>query len=320
MNIFSRYYQSFAHKLFPQHKYQNDIKARKYGNFHFVNFWEGFEAESFWFSEFIKTKNLNPENQSVDFFSVFWPRAVLKYSPNTKIFFTGEYIWKERYAAYDDYCLDTVDLAIGFRDIAAQNYIRFPLWLYALISPYHTSLEEIQANLEAIEHKNHLSLSKKQFCCLIARHDMNGMRTHIYHQLKAIAPIDCPSTLLHNLDIKLSHRIEDKLEFLQNYLFTICPENILSEGYVTEKLTDAFKGGCIPIYQGLLNQFDKSIINEKRIIFWNEDSPQLIAQLYTDSSKYQDFISEPLFLPYAAEIIFDHLQILEKKLKSLFIS
>ncbi len=314
------YYNKLLNSLFPQKKYHQDYSKYAYTPNHFINFWEGFEDNSFRLSEFIKTKNLNPEGKTVDFFSVFWPRASLKYSSNTKIFFTGEHIWKERYAAYNDYCLHEVDLAIGFRDIAAQNYIRFPLWLYALISPYHTSLEEIQSTLQDIEAKKQLSLSEKKFCCLIARHDMNGMRTHIYHQLETIAAIDCPSALLHNIDIQLSHRIEDKLEFLQNYAFTICPENTLSEGYVTEKLTDAFKGGCIPIYQGLLNTFDKSIINEKRIIFWNEDSPQLIAQLYTDPSKYQDFISEPLFLPHAAEIIFDHLQMLEKKLKSLFIS
>jgi Glycosyltransferase family 10 (fucosyltransferase). len=96
---------------------------------------------------------------------------------------------------------------------------------------------------------------------------MNGMRTHIYNQLENIAPIDCPSSLLHNIDIELSYRREDKIKLLHNYTFTICPENIISKGYVTEKLADAFMGGAIPIYQGYLNDFDKSIINEKRIIF-----------------------------------------------------
>ena len=320
MNFLRFCREKFINKAFPILKYNQDRKNQKYENVTFLNFWEGFEAKSFRFTEFIKVKNLNPEKKPIDFFSTFWPRSCLKYSQNIKIFFTGEYIWKERYAAYDNYCLDDTHLSIGFRDIVAENYIRFPLWLYGLISPYHTSLEEIQTTLKKIEEKNQYKFLKQKFCCLIARHDMNGMRTHIYNQLENIAPIDCPSSLLHNIDIELSYRREDKIKLLHNYTFTICPENIVSKGYVTEKLADAFMGGAIPIYQGYLNNFDKSIINEKRIIFWDESSTQLIEQLYTNPCTYQNFVKEPIFLPNAAENIFQHIQTLEKKLESLFIS
>ena len=148
MNFLRFCREKFINKAFPILKYNQDRKNQKYENVTFLNFWEGFEAKSFRFTEFIKVKNLNPEKKPIDFFSTFWPRSCLKYSQNIKIFFTGEYIWTERFATYDDYCLDDTHLSIGFRDIVAENYIRFPLWLYGLISPYHTSLEEIQTTLK----------------------------------------------------------------------------------------------------------------------------------------------------------------------------
>lgn len=65
------YYNKLLNSLFPQKKYHQDYSKYAYTPNHFINFWEGFEDNSFRLSEFIKTKNLNPEGKTVDFFSVF---------------------------------------------------------------------------------------------------------------------------------------------------------------------------------------------------------------------------------------------------------
>lgn len=43
---------------------------------------------------------------------------------------------------------------------------------------------------------------------------------------------------------------DSKNRWLKNYKFNICFENGSSPGYITEKLFQAYAGGCIPIYWG----------------------------------------------------------------------
>lgn len=52
-------------------------------------------------------------------------------------------------------------------------------------------------------------------------------------------------------------QVENKLELLQRYKFNICIENAKNyDGYITEKIFDSFRAGCIPIYSGPPNIHD----------------------------------------------------------------
>lgn len=44
--------------------------------------------------------------------------------------------------------------------------------------------------------------------------------------------------------------INDKLETLSKYRFSLCFENCVFPGYITEKIFDSFFAGCIPVYYG----------------------------------------------------------------------
>lgn len=46
---------------------------------------------------------------------------------------------------------------------------------------------------------------------------------------------------------------EEKLPVMSRYKFSICFENCIFPGYVTEKIFDCFLAGCIPIYYGAPN-------------------------------------------------------------------
>jgi len=52
--------------------------------------------------------------------------------------------------------------------------------------------------------------------------------------------------------IRRSYRgeTEDKLETLRRYKFSICFENAIFGGLVTEKIIDSFFAGCVPVYWG----------------------------------------------------------------------
>ncbi|MFA6066327.1 MAG: glycosyltransferase family 10 [Candidatus Babeliaceae bacterium] len=48
--------------------------------------------------------------------------------------------------------------------------------------------------------------------------------------------------------------INNKIEILQRYKFCICYENVYGiPGYITEKIFDCFRAGCVPIYWGAPN-------------------------------------------------------------------
>jgi hypothetical protein len=48
--------------------------------------------------------------------------------------------------------------------------------------------------------------------------------------------------------------VDNKIELLTGYKFCLCFENITEvDGYLTEKIFDCFKAGCVPIYWGAEN-------------------------------------------------------------------
>ena len=60
-------------------------------------------------------------------------------------------------------------------------------------------------------------------------------------------------------------------ETFSKYRFCLVMENESYPGYVTEKILDAFLGGCIPIYYGTEQIFD--IFNRKAFIYYNISDP-----------------------------------------------
>ena len=65
---------------------------------------------------------------------------------------------------------------------------------------------------------------------------------------------------------------DDKINYLKKFKFNICPENINTKNYVTEKIFEAIQADCIPIYYGSNNNPEPEILNKDRIIFWNFNS------------------------------------------------
>ena len=72
----------------------------------------------------------------------------------------------------------------------------------------------------------------------------------------------------------------NKIEYLRDFKFNICPENTISDGYITEKLFDSFKAGCIPIYSGDEN-IELDLINKNALLFYRacEDNSALLKEI-----------------------------------------
>ncbi|MDE6886408.1 MAG: hypothetical protein K2P17_05175 [Helicobacteraceae bacterium] len=114
-----------------------------------------------------------------------------------------------------------------------------------------------------------------------------------------------------------------KHKWLQHYKFNICFENASYNGYLTEKLFDAFAAGCIPIYWGdtslILDSADSSVNVESKNIESNfllkpdyqinpkafinihkfaslEDAIDEIKRIDNDDNAYLEMANENVFL------------------------
>jgi hypothetical protein len=146
--------------------------------------------------KFIEARKLNPRGRKIDFFSVYGSKKAFSYSTSSKIFFNGEpttYQGKYRFPEYGDYCLDLVDLALGFKKLDAKNYLRFPLYLMSLIKPEMSNKEISNVCANINQRDSIISQQRKKFATLIARHnDPQGIRSQTFEQLNKIGHIDCP--------------------------------------------------------------------------------------------------------------------------------
>ena len=108
-------------------------------------------------------------------------------------------------------------------------------------------------------------LVNRKFCNFLYYNDQCGegakLRCDFFEKLSTYKFIDSPGIVCHNIDIPIAARdenwVEDKLNFIKNYKFTIAFENSLGSGYVNEKLFHPFMAHSIPIYWG-----DNSVVKE----------------------------------------------------------
>lgn len=292
------------------------------------NFWS--DNRPNWFCYFLRAQlglniRLVRGDAYMAFFSLFGPRQkVLDSKARVKVFYAGENVHRGRYREYEDHCLGNVDLALGFDRIHAPNYLRLPIWMLELFKRADFAHGRITHN--AITKRIHAinalpTHPRKRFCALIAGHDSHPRR-EMHDVLCRIQPVSCPGSLFHNDPLLKQQYSNDKLLYLRDFRFTICPENSSYPGYITEKLLHAFLAGCIPIYWGDV-QLEPGVFNPDAVLTWHtgQDNQDLIEQIrYINSSDTRFFefrTKHPPLLESAVDIISDGLERLESAIRRL---
>ena len=143
----------------------------------------------------------------------------------------------------------------------------------------------------------------------------------MYNLISKIDYINCPSKLFHNDDTLKSNFNNNKIEYLKDFKFNICPENTISEGYITEKLFDAFKAGCIPIYNGDEN-IELDLVNKNALLFFrkNEDNTELIKEiekLHKDDKLFDAFQNQIKIYDSMVDYLWDRRTKILNRLESL---
>lgn len=101
----------------------------------------------------------------------------------------------------------------------------------------------------------------------------------------------------YNIDLYGTHYgfIENKIEGLCDYRFSIVVENCQADYYFSEKLIDCFQTGTIPLYYGCpsINKFFH--LNEKFIFNDEIELEAILQKIQNKTIKYEDYIEDIKF-------------------------
>jgi len=137
--------------------------------------------------------------------------------------------------------------------------------------------------------------SNRKFCAWVVSNGSGSVRNQFYEELSKYKTVDSGGSYKNNV----GGSVDDKLGFLKNYKFSICFENSKTAGYVSEKLSDAFEAGTIPIYYGddtvlelLNNRSYIHVIDENDF----KEKIDLIKKIDQNDTLYEEMIREKIVI------------------------
>lgn len=309
------------------------------GKVEYCNFWDKQSADEIWFTGFLKSRGFFERYPQADFifFSTLGSVQLLRvdellhpFQDNRKrIFFTGENVHYPVFKEYRDNLLDhaSIDLSLGFDFVDNIRYMRFPIWILEMF-PSNSSVDDIKRICSQLSFQRY-DPARNRFCALVAGTstmlgtDSIEMRKQMVGQLNTIAVVDCAGKLLRNTEELQERFHDDKSEYLKNYKFFICPENVSVQGYVTEKVFHAIGSGCVPIYNGSLNNPEPDVLNRDAILFWerggdNTGLLRKVEELQYNERLYKEFYEQPRLKVDAWKVVVNYFDSLEQRLNGLF--
>ena len=239
----------------------------------YTNFWRDPRNDR-WLSQFINktiecvTEVSIHDDPDILVGSCFGPmnKSLKHCKARCKIFFTGEN--PERYKPYDDFDLvrDYYDLIVGFRpSYKDTDVVRFPHWL--IYYPTY-DINDNENIIDTIEQQYSMNKQNKTlFATIVARrNDAKVSRDIILEEVSKHGIVSAPQGLLGGNTHSIGSTYQDKLNFIKQSIYNVCPENSSYPGYCTEKIFHAAQAGCIPVYWGH-DRPESGIINTNKYCF-----------------------------------------------------
>jgi hypothetical protein len=216
-----------------------------------VNFWNGaFDGDFFDFFFNMALGGIeytnNPYEADVVISSVFGQTET---DPKKTIMYIGENI-RPSFLNY------SYSLSFDHDTYGGRNF-RLPLWYSRLTWPnFEHKPRRVGSNnhgyeplidIKSLMRPRKLDMTgKDKFCALIAGNP-EGLRINLFQSISKYKQVDGYGNMFGNSLRK------SKFDVLPEYKFCLCPENSIYDGYVTEKLVDAYAGGTVPIYSGAVS-------------------------------------------------------------------
>jgi hypothetical protein len=259
----------------------------------FSDFWPYFDPNNNYFINLFRKHYdviLDDSNPEFLFFSVFGFKH-LKYMNSVRIQYIAENL-------RPNYWESDFSISFDYDDYRYRN-IRLPLYvLYGGVA----RLLDKQTDFRYTE-------VKPKFCNLISSNPNAEYRNKFFKLLNLHKHVDSGGSHLNNIGFT----VQDKLEFINEYRFSICFENSHYPGYTTEKIYEAMTVGSIPIYWGnkrISEEFNtKSFINVHD--YKNLDAViENIMDFENNPRKFIDLLSQPWMIPDKHTNYFDEERIL----------
>ena len=274
----------------------------------YINMWRE-DPNNFYLTHFlkyyfndIKIINYN-DNPDILIASICGNISIVKNTnAKCKLFYYGENL--NNYHPYnnDQLLYDTFDLIVGFKYTNIdKKQIRFPLWLlyykFYNYTPEHNLINYIETKYKENKEKN-----KTIFATLVANHDRGGQRSIICDEIESENRKIMYAAQFRN-NITIGFTPEDKINYISQSIYNICPENSMYEGYFTEKIIQAFEGGTIPLYWAI-DLPEKGLINENKYCFCNiNNTCALKAQIKNAITNPESYLEGNVFTDAAPDII-----------------
>ena len=140
-----------------------------------------------------------------------------------------------------------------------------------------------------------IDIKTKKFCAWVVSNGSGDVRNLFFDKLSQYKKVDSGGGFRNNI----GRRVDDKLKFLADYKFSICFENSKTEGYISEKLSDAFEAGTIPIYYG--DDTVQELLNNKSYIHVKDESDfdekiELIKKIDQNDTLYLEMIKQNIVI------------------------
>ena len=193
---------------------------------------------------------------------------------------------------------NTADYCIGHSHINyLDRYLKLPIY-------FVNSLFFKKDEIEIVRNRVLYNPIRKKFCAAIISNTLitDNFRLIFIKELQKYKSIDMGGKYNNNIG-----PINNKLEFLFSYKFSIAMENTEGDGYISEKIIDAFLSGTIPIYYGDY-MIDEYINPETFILIRGEkdmkEKIEYIKQIDNNDELYKHILSQKLFLIFSIQNIF----------------
>jgi alpha(1,3/1,4) fucosyltransferase len=139
---------------------------------------------------------------------------------------------------------------------------------------------------------------KTKFCSFIVSSRNPRCRTDFFQKLSRYKPVESGGRVMNNIGGPIPGGFRGKLEFLKPYKFNIAYENEEVDGYTTEKLFEAMKARCVPIYWGnprINEEFNPRSFLNRADFDSDEALIERIKQIDQDDSLFAEYLSQPYF-------------------------
>lgn len=160
-----------------------------------------------------------------------WGMNNFKWRKSIRIYFTAE---------QDIPDFNLCDYAIGLANVGMPGrFIHFPFYVF-----YNDLLNKLE-NQEILD--NPKTFLNRKFCSTVISGPMrHPIYFEILNRLNNYKIVDSGGKRFNNI----GGPVADKISFIKNYKFNLAIENLNVDGYISEKIPEAFAALTLPIYWG----------------------------------------------------------------------